>query len=469
VCNALHTSTVFSLEVVMIRIVVVLVSVFCAACADHAKHSIALYEAGDYAGAARAADDELAQHPGDGAVWGMRIRAALALGDAPGLATTYESYAKHGTDKDLLRDLAIATLDQALASPSARLKITAIKTVEDLELYALADQVAMRMGDADERVQAAAAVAVLHGYPQAPQVASDMLHGENPEARRIALEGVAKKIGKLAIADIEQAADDGDPRVRAVALRFLGTLKDKDAVEVCTKRLRDPDESVRAAAAGAIARIGIGNLEASGKVALKDTALAVRLAGIDLLVAAHRQDELVPFADDADPSLAVQAAIAVKAQHPELAQKAVQRAVASDDLHVRAGVANALVQALGKDAAVPIAQKLAADKEPSVRLAAARVLAHAGDAETAKRVFAEAVATHDDQAAADLAALGDARGTAELSSLVRDPQRSPEQRAATAAAHRSGHRVTPGLVAALADPSGLVRVEAASALAALAH
>src|ERR1700712_6109088 len=34
------------------------------ACASRAQHAVVLYEAGDYAGAARAADAELAAHPG---------------------------------------------------------------------------------------------------------------------------------------------------------------------------------------------------------------------------------------------------------------------------------------------------------------------------------------------------------------------------------------------------------------------
>jgi HEAT repeat protein len=439
-------------------------------CADRAKRSVTLYEAGDYAGAARAADDGLVGHPDDDALWGMRVRAALALGDGDGLAKSYEQYVSRrgNDDKELLRDLATATIAQALASPSARLKIEAIEAVEQLEINALADQVAERLGDDDDRVQAAAAVAVLHGYPQAPQVADDMMRSENAEARRIAVDGVGKKVGKLAAADLEKAANDGDARVRAIALRWLGAMKDADAVEVATKRLHDPDESVRAAAATALAKIGLGNLEAAGKQALKDKALAVRLAGIELLVAANRADELVALADDPDPMVGVEAAIAAK--HPELAAKAIQRAIAADDWHVRAGAANALVRAVGTSAALPLAQTLATDKELGVRLAAARVLAHAGDRETAKRVFTEALAVADSdvQAAADLAALGEASGGTSLSTFVRDPKRSPEARAAAASAHRTAHRVTPGLVAALADPSGLVRIEAAATLGTLA-
>jgi HEAT repeat protein len=442
------------------------------ACAGHAKQSVTLYEAGDYAGASRAADEGLSQHPDDDGLWAMKVRAALALGDADGVAKAYAAYVEHrgSDDKELLRDLATATLGQGLASPSAKLKIAAIDAVQDLELQALADEVAERMGDEDDRVAASAAVAVLRGYPQAPQVADDMLKSENPEARRIAVEGIGKKIGKLAAADIEKAGADPDPRVRRAAIYWLGMIKDADAVELCTRHMKDPDESVRAAAATALARIGLGNLEELGKRALADKALAVRLAGIDLLAAAHRDDAIAALIADPDPMVGATAAIAVKKTHPGAAAQPLERALTSPEWTIRAGAANLAVSALGRDAGRAYAQQLAHDPELAVQLAAARVLAHTGDPAGAKAIFTAALAApdHGIQAAADLAALGDPAGITALSTDVRDAQRSPEQRAEAASAHRTAHRVTPGLVAALADPNGLVRVEAAAALGALA-
>lgn len=442
-------------------------------CANHAKQSVSLYEKGDYAGAARAADQGLASHPDDEALWGMRVRAALALGDAEGIAKTYGAYTKKrgGDDKALLKDLAIATLGQALASPSAKLKVAAIQAVQAAEIETLAEQVAERMQDDSDQVAAAAAVAVLRAYPQAPQLASDMMKSEDPEARRIAIDGVAKKIGKLMAEDLERAVTDRDARVRRVAARWLGQIKDADAVAALTRHLKsDPDESVRAASATALARIGVGNLESLGTDALKDKALAVRIAAIDLLEAAKRPDRLQQVAtSDTDPMVAVEAAIAL--EDKALAKAALDKAVASDGWTLRAGAANVAVRALGKDGAVALAKRLLADKELGVRLAAARVLAHTGDKPAAAAVFVEALGAPDFalSAASDLAAQGDARGTGALDAMVRDPKRSADQRAAAAAAHRSAHEVTPGLVAALADASGVVRVEAAAAIVMLAR
>jgi hypothetical protein len=413
-----------------------------AGCAGHAGRVVAQYEAGDFAGAAHTADAELAAHPGDEALWQMRIRAALALGDAAGVATTYTAYRARldgEDDRELLRDLAIATLGQALTSPSVKLKIAAIEAIEAAELEPLADQVAQRMRDDDDRVIASAAVAVLHGAPDAGQALGDMLRSEDAEARRIAVDGTGKKIGKPALGFLETAGADPDPRVRRAALRWLGQLRDQAAVALLTQRLRppgDPDEAVRAAAASALARIGpIGPTGAAqlvelARTALADRALAVRLAGVELLVAAH--------------------------------------ATGSSDWAVRAGAANLATRALGKDAALGLARKLAGDPELPVRLAAARVLAHAGDRPAAAAIFAAALATDRRiDAAVDLAMQDDPRGAQALDDAVRDPEHGVANRAAAAAAHRAAHRITPGLVAALADGSGAVRVEAAGALALL--
>ncbi|MEO6776670.1 MAG: HEAT repeat domain-containing protein [Kofleriaceae bacterium] len=452
------------------RFVLVSVTTTWTACAGHAQQSITLYDKGDYAGSLRAAAEGLSAYPDDDALWGMRVRAALAVGDGTAVAEAYGAYVAHRGDDDheLLRDLSEATLWQALSSPSVVLKIRAIRAVEELEISSLADDVAKRLGDDDDRVAATAAVAVLHGYHAALEVADQMLHSENPEARRIALEGVAKKIGKLAIADIETAANDRDARVRATAVRWLGEYKDKDAVEVCTQRLHDRDAGVRAAAVVALAQIGLGDPRAAAKVALADHQLTVRLAGVRVLAMLGDDDPLVALASDPDPVVALAAAIAVKQAHPGLVQTAVQRALLAPDWTTRAGAINQLAQALGKDAAIAAAKPLLADPELGVRLAATRVLVHAGDRADAMPVLEAALATRDLEAAADLAALGDARALHVLAELASDPKRTPEQRVVAVAAHRIARQVTPALVAALADPSGLVRVEAAATLGALA-
>src|SRR5438132_172595 len=81
---------------------------------------------------------------------------------------------------------------------------------------------------------------------------------------------------------------------------------------------------------------------------------------------------------------------------------------------------------------------LAADREPAVRLAAARVLTHGGDRAGAAAIFAAALALPDLalQAATDLAAQDDERGTRAIEAAVGSPALGPSDRAAAAAAHR---------------------------------
>ena len=196
----------------------------------------------------------------------------------------------------------------------------------------------------------------------------------------------------------------------------------------------------------------------------------MRLAGVDLLAAAKNEAALVPLVDDKEPLVALQAAIAIKSSHPDLAAKAVDRALAAEDWTARAGAANYLAMALGKSGAIATATRLTSDAHVGVRLAAARVLLHAGKKATAMPIFTAALADadHGIQAAADLASVGDPAGIEALSKATLDRSRSPEQRSAAVAAHRTAHRVTPGLVAALADDSGIVRIEAAEVLGVLA-
>jgi HEAT repeat protein len=438
----------------------------------HAQQSVSLYESGDYAGAARAADDGLAKHPKDEGLHQMRVRAALAQGDSLGLARAYHNYkATIGEDdNELVREIAIATLEAALQSPSAKMNVLAIQAIEAAELQDLADSVAQKMESKDDRVVAAAAIAILRGgYLQAPGVAADLLASENAEARAIIIEGLGKKAGALASDDLQRAATDPDPRVRRIAIRWLGQIKDQSAVALLTRRMRDPDEAVRAASATALARIGIGNLESLGTQALKDRALAVRLAGIDLLAAAKRTDRLVQVAEsDPDPMVAAEAALSAK--RSDLAIAAVQKAAHAELWTMRAGAANLATRAFGRDNAKPFLLGLSSDKDVGVRLSAARALAHAGDKATALAVFAAALDDADRRlsAAQDLASFGDPRGLTILDEAARDLKATPDTRSAAVAAHRGARTITAGLVAALADPSGLVRVEAAAVLVSLA-
>ncbi|HEY4177321.1 MAG TPA: HEAT repeat domain-containing protein [Kofleriaceae bacterium] len=444
-------------------------------CAGRAKESVALYEAGDYAGAGRAADAQLAQHPDDDNLLGMRIRASLATGDAASVASHYQRLldARGGEqDLDLCRELASATLEQALNSPSAKLKLIAIDAVTSAQLTDLAENVAERMEDKDDRVVAAAATAILHAYPQAPKALGAMLESENAEARAIAVEGIGKKVGKIAFDDLEKAANDRDVRVRRIAIRWLGQLKDANAVEILARRAKDPDDSVRAASITALGRIGLGNLPGYAKQAVGDHSLAVRLAGVDLYVDLSRtlkmDTELGALAEDENANVAVEAAIAIK--RTDLAQKALDKLVVDDRSEIRAGAANVAIRAVGKEAAKPVLGKLGQDADARVRLSAARAMMHVDMTSAAVDIFGAALATPDTAigAAEGLVEANDARGAKALDAVLATANTTALDRISAVQALRGTRHITPGLVAALADGNGIVRMEAAAALVTIA-
>jgi len=188
-------------------------------------------------------------------------------------------------------------------------------------------------------------------------------------------------------------------------------------------------------------RGSLGNLEAAERKRWQ-TRHAVRFAGIELIAAAHRDDELAALATIRIRFVATEAAIASK--RPGLAAKPLERAITSEHWEARAGAANIMIarSAAGRTTARAPARRR---QGLAVRLAAARVLAHTGDRAGAAEIFAAALADPERavQAAADLAALDDARGVHALSAAVRDPARNPEQRAVAAAAHRGGRHVRP--------------------------
>jgi HEAT repeat protein len=477
-----------------------------AACTSAAtKQSVRLYEGGDYQGAAVAADRGIAADRKDEGSWRMRVRAALALGDAAGVAETYARYreAHGGDDGELAIELAQVTLRQGLASPSVALRIAAIRAVEESELSDLADAVAERMADQDDRVVATAAAAVLRGYSDAATALDDMLHSEDPEARRIALDGLGRKMAKHAVAELSGAAGDGEAAVRRTALAHLSALHDAELAVLFQRHLADPDDGVRAEAAAAFAAL-VQAKKAQAAAALvlpasaKDSALVVRMAAVALAAALEDRGTLAALLADAEVSVALAAAAALHDRGTQAALAPIfDRALAANAAWPdKVAALNQATALLGAAAAQQRARVAAADPEPAVRLAAARALAHSGARPEAIALLAAAIepgeaatpssvpggtATSDGgapstkgasaravEAAVDLIHLGDLRGEAALSRVLRNSG-SAELRQRAAAAHRLARKITPALLAALADPSGAVRVEAAAALAALAR
>jgi HEAT repeat protein len=455
-------------------------SLFAGCTSAATKQSLHAYENGRYQDAAAAADRGIAADRSDRDAWRMRLRAALALGDAAGIAAIYAQYRQSLAGEDdlqLVTELAQATLAQGLTSPSVALRIAAIRAVEDSELFDLADAVAERMSDRDDRVVATAAVAVLRGYGDAANALDDMLHSEVAEARRIAVDGLGRKIAKLAIADLVAAAADSDASVRRAALSRLAVLRDPRLAPLFVQHFGDRDDGVRGAAVHGLvglARSSSAIGKSTAVAAIRDRALGVRLGAVELLSALADRPALLALLADEEATVALEAASALRSP-PTIVAPIMERALASRQWTTRVTALNQLTSALGPAVAIAKARVAATDPEIAVRLAAARVLAHAGARPEAIAILVATVnrgdATGSDarilEAAADLAQLGDERGETALARAVR-MDASAQIRARAADAHRLARTITPGLVAALADRSGTVRIAAAAALAATA-
>ncbi|MBK7071104.1 MAG: HEAT repeat domain-containing protein [Myxococcales bacterium] len=450
-----------------------LVVIAATACGPSAsvQHANTLLARGDYRGASDYTAAELSKHPGDAELHRIRLRALLGLGDPGRAVADYRAWrAQHGgtDDRKALRTMALTTVWQGVTSPSAALRLTAIRAIERLELEELAEDVGKAMGDDDDAVAAAAAVAVLRSFGQAPDVAQQMLRSDDPRARAIAVEGIGRKVRRLAIDDLRPLAGDPDPQVRAAVARYLGTVGGDGAAELVTMT-GDGAAEVRAAAIAALAAGGGGRAALPDATRfLADESLAVRLAAVALVAKAGGKPALEALLAHADPMVA---ATAAHRRGDRAAAVAVfDRALGATDVGTRAGVVNLLAAALPQDAAIARATAALADPAPTVKLAAARALAYLGQhgaALTALTALAATAAPADRaDAAAELARLGDPHGAAILTELAGSPD--ADVRRAVVQAHVGAGAITAGLWGALADDQAATRLDAAIAILTLA-
>jgi HEAT repeat protein len=379
----------------------VLVALLMACASAGAKRARALYDRGDYAGAVKVADAELATAPGDDDLWRVRIRAALAAGDAPGALASYLGWRK-GDDHDraLLRDLAFDTIDAGLRAPSAAIQVQAIQAVEELEIHDLSFAVAEQMGDDDDVVAAAAAIAILRGYAQAPQVATEMLSSEDPAARAIAVTGIGKKVGRFAADDLRAATADPDARVRRAAVVALSEQGDAATIELLrTLAVKDPAGDVRANALAALAKRRPDAV--LGARALGDSFLGARLAAVELLAAAKDRGAIDRLLTSADLPVALRAARAAS-WNRKGATIALDRALTDVEWTTRAAALGAMSSIVDKAGALTRARHAAKDPSVDVRLAAGRALVTADAPTEAAPIFAAVLAPPEPQPSPEL-------------------------------------------------------------------
>ncbi|RLE21571.1 MAG: hypothetical protein DRJ65_15800 [Acidobacteria bacterium] len=118
------------------------------------------------------------------------------------------------------------------------------------------------LGSSDAR-EVVHGVELLASHGQGRLVPPLLLHHDDAEVRRCAIEVLADEGRQDAVGLIERAMGDVDPRVRSAAIGALATLKKEDASSMMEGRLRDRDPRLRAAAVAFL--IDLGRPEAKDK------------------------------------------------------------------------------------------------------------------------------------------------------------------------------------------------------------
>lgn len=429
----------------------------CGGVPPEVQRARAHFDARDYEQAHIAARAALARPPGHPEAWRIDIQSLFNLGRADEAVAAYRQRYRvyHDHDRALLSRIALSTLWQGLRVPSAQVQVRAIQAVERHELEKLARDVEARIGDDNDAVAAAAAVALLRSRWGAPEIAGQLLASENPLARAIAVEGIGRKVGERARADLLAALRDRDPRVRRAGVLAVAAMKlPEDTAALGRLAAEDPDPEVRVAA---LAGLAMGKRAGAADFAMRALDAGepvmqpmVRLAGVELLGELGERDRLQRIA--VDPNLAheapwlalqallVQARIAGKSpvDPGALWQRALAHGSWARSWEVRAASARALVPGRRAVAdprqAVSLLEPMLDDQDGRVRVAVALALSQ----------------------------LSHQLGLIRLADLCRDPD--PAVREAALAAHADLKLVSIGLVASLADESALIRVQAADTI-----
>ena len=189
---------------------------------------------------------------------------------------------------------------------------------------------------------------------------------EWPESARRAAEAHLLTLGQALLPELDRVARHPEPRVRAAAVRLLGTLPDSGATAALVRALDDEEAEVTHAALSVF----------SPRHVIEDPALVGRIATIS--------------ATARDWSTRMRAAEGLGRLQTPAAIPALAAALADDRYaFVRETAARAL-GGIGDVAGIePLGDALRTDTEPRVRRAAARALAHIDDAR-ARRLLRDA-------------------------------------------------------------------------------
>ena len=418
---------------------------------------------GDYAGAERAADRQLAGAPDDAALWRLKMDAVMRQGDHQRAVVLYLAWHRklRHYDPRAIRVLAVAVVREAARDPDPAVRARAVSMAAHLAPE-LGEVARTALADPNPWVRVAAARAV--GGDRGRTVARALLSDPAVRIRAAAVAVVGRDDRAAAMA----ALADPSPRVRGAAVR----ASSKRRAATVRRRLlalatSDPDGSVRADALRTLDPGTVASVDAALR-ALDDDYLGARLAAIFIL---ERDTErgipaLRAAVTSPEPYTALRAAVALGKANVAVGSDVVDRAMADRRWNVRAAGLNAVARIAPRADAIRIARRSLVDDNLEVRMAAARALARLGETGKAAAAYQAALSAPDDdarlQAALGLLLLGDDSAIDALTKLLSSPD--PATRAAAATSLGRSSEVPLALIRALADPDTTVRLAAAAAI-----
>jgi HEAT repeat protein len=221
----------------------------------------------------------------------------------------------------------------------------------------------------------------LHADSTALSALEELLHDDDSDVRRLAVQALGELELPAAADDLLRATDDVDAEVRATALRALARLGSASAAGRARALAFDPDGSVRLAALGVLGDLGLEPDEAL----LDDSDTAVRAFAAALLCSTSgRADEVLTGLLGADdPELRVGGLTAITAAARPNTNLRALKALQDPEWHVRAEAAKAVAATAGHSAVDPLVAALS-DDDQRVRLAAAEALGTIGEPAVAR-------------------------------------------------------------------------------------
>ncbi|HKI35888.1 MAG TPA: HEAT repeat domain-containing protein [Gemmataceae bacterium] len=341
----------------------------------------------------------------------------------------------------------------------------------------------------------------------------EALKDGDPQVRRYAASALAA-IGPPAVAPLLKTAEGGaDRQVRSLAYLALGEVRpaDGDALRGLVRALKDPEKDIRAAAASALARLGVvavpplrqalKDKDASAALALGQIGPPAVNAAIPDLVTALKDDDkelrvaahhaLVRIGAPAVPALSavlrgadlrgwysISVALGKIGPDARAAVPALTEGLAHDDKGVRILAANALVKIDPDNAAikpvlneaVPALIEVLQQRDGGLRTWAALSLGKIGpDARTSVPALTAALTDADAPvraAAADALGRVGPRDQAAVVGLVAAQRDADEsvRAAAGGALARLGKSAVPALIESFNDPSEEIRAGSAESL-----